>query len=426
MDLQPLSPKQALSIAHATGRINLWHGAVRSGKSVATDIAAAEFACTGPPGDFVFVGKTHDTLRRNVLLPMVDIFGEAAVKIWSGKREAEVFGRRVHLVGANDERAEMKIRGMTAAGALGDEITLWPESFYDMLMTRLSVPGARFFGTTNPDNPKHWLKEKWIDQATQKGVRHWQFKIRDNTALTDEYIRAQESYFQGLWYKRFILGDWVVAEGAIWDMFRDSGPGSHVISGIPRGVAVRKAIAAIDYGTANPFVALLIALGSDGNLYVLDELRWDSEAEKTQKTDEQYSQMTIDWARGQEHRPEQFVIDPSAKSFFVQLAREGVACRGANNEVLDGIRTVGTHFGCGQLYILEHCHGLIDEILGYLWDSKAQQRGEDKPIKRDDHGPDALRYGVMALTHQVGATPEMPSQEEPPAEYGGNIMEWQT
>lgn len=397
MGAPALSPKQRLSIAEATARTNLWHGAVRSGKTIASIIAFLEFVATAPPGPILVVGKTKDTVERNIFGPMAELFGnlgQAAVQHTRGANTAVILGRLVHVVGANDAKAESRIRGLTLVGAYVDEVSLIPEGFWRMLLSRLSVPGARLFGTTNPDNPTHWLKKDFIDRAGELDLRTWHFELDDNPALDPGYVANIKLEYTGLWYQRFILGLWVLAEGAIYDQFDSTPGGHHVVTALPR---MARWWIGIDYGTTNPFVALLVGQGEDDRLYVAREWRWDSKVRRRQMTDAQYSAALRTWltdpATGQMLDVERIFVDPSAASFIAQLHEDGwQGVHGADNAVDDGIRSVSTLLAADRLKVHSSCSGLTDEMVGYVWDSKAASRGEDKPVKERDHGPDALRY----------------------------------
>lgn len=397
-----LSDKQRRSIAEATARLNLWHGSVRSGKTISSILAWLHFVATAPAGPLLMVGKTKETLERNVIDVMVDLFGglgDRAIQHTRGANTAVIFGRLVHIVGANDAKAESRIRGITLVGAYVDEASLLPEGFWAMLLSRLSVPGARLFGTTNPDSPNHWLKRNFIDRAHQLDLRLWHFTLDDNPALDAGYVQAIKAEYTGLWYQRFILGLWVLAEGAIYDTFNPLPDGEHVVRRLPR---IDRWWLGIDYGTTNPFVALLIGQGVDDRLYVAREWRWDSKQQRRQMTDAQYSAALRTWltdpATEQLLPFERIFVDPSAASFIAQLWQDGwEGVTGANNTVDDGIRSVSSLLSAGRLRIHESCVGLIAEKASYVWDPKASAKGEDRPLKVDDHGPDAERYAVMGL-----------------------------
>lgn len=409
MELSVPSGKHARSIVQATARTNIWDGSVRSGKTVSSLIAWLNFVNHGPAGPLLMIGKTERTLWRNILEPVVDVVGQGAANFHRGTGEGHLLGRKVYLASANDSSSEGKIRGMTAAGAYGDELTLWPESFFKMLLSRLSIEGARSFGTTNPDGPRHWLKRGYLDRANELDLRAFHFQLRDNPTLPPAYIRSLEAEYTGLWHRRFIKGEWCLAEGVIWDQFD---PDRHVLEAVPTGVRFTRYWLGVDYGTANPFVALVVGETAAGEFYVLDEWRWDSAEESRQKTDAQYSREVRRWLRERGHAPHRWLIDPSAASFIEQVRQDGVATRDAENDVLDGLRIVNSLFGADRLWILERCQGLIDEITGYCWDEKAQERGEDKPVKQSDHGPDALRY-VCATVAPLGDGSAVASAPEP-------------
>ncbi len=363
---------------------------MRSGKTVASILRWLDFIENGPPGELLMVGKTERTLKRNILDPIAELLDEDDFRLSTGKGEATILGRRVYLAGANDERSENKIRGLTLVGAYGDEITLWPESFFTMLLSRLSLPGAAFFGTTNPDSPFHWLKKKYLDRAEELRLRHWSFGLEDNPTLPVEYVEALKREYTGLWYRRFILGQWALAEGVVYDMFD---PAHHVVKTLP---PIKRHWVGIDYGTTNPTVFLLVGEGEDDCLYVTREWRWDSAAKGRRLTDQQLSAEYRRWIGNV--TPQRVFVDPSAASFITQLYHDGV--RGitpADNAVVDGIQDVSTLLGARRLRIHESCTGLIEEMGNYVWDTKAQERGEDTPIKQNDHGPDALRYAIRGL-----------------------------
>ena len=403
MKIAAPSPKQRKFVTGSTRRINIAHGSVRSGKTIASLVRWVDFIRHAPPGNLAMVGKTERTLKRNVLDPLVDLIGARHCRVVVGSGEAWILGRRVYLVGANDERSITKIQGLTLLGAYGDELCTWRESFFAMLLSRLSEHGAKFFGTTNPDSPAHWLKRQYLDRAKTLDLYAERFRLDDNTSLDPAYVAALQREYTGLWHRRYILGEWVAAEGAIYDILDLTAGGPHVTSQIPD---IARWWVGIDYGTANPFVALLIGEATD-HLVVAREWRWDSAVQRRQLTDAQYSERIADWLDhgaagigGPDERidVDRTFIDPSAASFIRQTYVDGWAgVVAADNSVLDGIREVASLLAAGRLRIHESCHGLLDELAGYSWDPKAALRGEDRPLKIADHGADALRYAIREL-----------------------------
>lgn len=382
------SPKALQSIDESTARLNIWHGAVRSSKTVCSIVRWLEYVRTAPPGDLIMLGKTERTLKRNILDPIEAMVGPRRFHYSQGKGEITLFGRRIYTAGANDARSESKIRGLTVAGAYGDEITLWPEGVFKQLLARLSVRGAKLFGTTNPDSPFHWLKRDFLDRADELEIAAFHFTLDDNANLDPAYVAALRREYTGLWRRRFILGLWVVAEGAVYDMLDTA---RHVVDTLP---ALRRHWAGIDYGTSNPTVFLRLSQGEDERLYLHREWRWDSAQRGRQKTDAEYSADFRAWSADTDHQ--RVFYDPSAASFGLQLWRDRVPrLAAADNSVLDGIRAVASLLAADRLTF----HGpstraAIEEFMGYTWDPKAQQRGEDKPLKTNDHAPDAARYVV--------------------------------
>jgi PBSX family phage terminase large subunit len=398
-----LSDAQVRSIHHANKRINIWEGAVRSGKSVGADFAWFNFIRNAPTtGELVMMGRTKQTVARNVInvMKQASIFGQLArtVAYTDGADTATILGRQVHILGANDSQSEAKVRGMTVAGAYVDEATILPEPTFKQLVARMSVYGAKLFATTNPDSPNHWFKTDWIDR-TDPDITAFHFTIDDNPFLDPAYVAYLKRQYTGLWYRRFILGLWVIAEGAVYDAFDVQ---THTVEARDVPFITNWTFLGIDYGTTNPFHAVLGGIGLDKRLYAVAEWRHDSRQAHRQLTDTEYSARVRAWLptvpipgtalRGPS--PRFVVIDPSATSFRVQMHRDGVSSWPANNDVLDGIRTVSGLISGDQFRISRACPHLIGEIAGYSWDAKAQAKGEDKPLKVNDHGADGLRYGL--------------------------------
>ena len=386
--------KQLDSILDSTARINIWQGSVSSGKTISSLIRWIEFCQNGAKGNLLMVGKTERTLKRNVIDVLGEILdGSGSLVTRTGSGEIQIGSRTIYIVGANDERAEAKIRGLTLAGAYGDEVTLWSESFFNMLLSRLRVPNAQLFLTTNPDSPNHWLKKKFLDRESELDIQNFSFQLGDNHTLDPKYVeslKAEYSPPSSLWYRRFINGEWIMAEGAVYDCFDRT---ENVVSELPK---MREYYVGIDYGTTNPLCALLIGEGVDDQLYVVKEYYYDSATKQRQLSDAEYSRELRNFLDGYDVR--KIFVDPSAASFITQLWRDNhLGVTKANNNVQDGIRIVYNLIGSRKLKIHSSCNRLIEEIESYVWDVKQQERGEDKPLKRNDHAVDALRYVMIAL-----------------------------
>jgi PBSX family phage terminase large subunit len=405
----PLSRKQLYSIAEAEARFNLWEGAIRSGKTFGSMMRWLMFLADPPPGgQFVMVGRTRESLARNVIAPMQDpdIFGEFAdtVKYVTGAPSATILGRRVYMLGASDAKAEKSLRGLTVAGAYADEVTVIREDFFNQLLGRMSVDGAKLFGTTNPDNPEHWLKKKYLDRLDElPDWRSWHFTLDDNPALSEDYKNSIKREYTGLWYRRFILGHWVAADGAVYDMWE---PSRHIVKWENLPQMVELFGVGVDYGTTNPTAALLLGLGIDGVLYLIDEWRYQPRSDATRWTDAQLSKGLRDWLAvdhlppDKHGRPQRLaqppvIVDPAAASFRVQLRADGLNTYAAENDVLYGIRTKAMLLSGGKLKVSDRCKGFLTEVAGYSWDSEATDAGYDQVLKTSDHSLDAARYAIV-------------------------------
>ncbi|WP_053649787.1 MULTISPECIES: PBSX family phage terminase large subunit [unclassified Streptomyces] len=396
----PFSDKQLDSVRRAQARICIWHGSVRSGKTIASLLRFLLAIRRAPASGLILVcGRSLQTIERNVLEPLQDalLFADIADEVHHtrGATTAVIMGRTVHLIGASDARAEGRLRGLTAAVAYVDEITLLPEPFFVQLLARLSVPGAMLIGTTNPDSPRHWLRTGYLDREHELDLVAFHFRLADNPSLSPAYVTALTAEYTGLWRKRMIDGLWVVAEGAIFDGFDEQ---VHVVDELP---PIRRHWLGIDYGTTAPFAAILLGLGDDDRLYAVAEWRHDSRKVHRQMTDAAYSRAVREWLAELDVVPEWTFVDPSATSFSTQLWADGhPGVTSARNSVLDGIRSTATALDSGLLSIHRSCAGLLDELPAYVWDSAAAARGEDRPVKKDDHSTDALRYAVHSTAHE--------------------------
>ena len=382
-----LSKKQIESYRDADKRLVFYEGAVRSGKTFISVLRYMKALKEGPPGHAMIVGVSRDSIQRNVIGELCALVG--APPPTPKTTQMTIFGRTVFLVGANDERAERRIRGSTLALAYVDEVTLIPKGFFRMLLSRLSVTGAQLFGTTNPDSPFHWFRTDFLEK-TDLDMRVFKFKLPDNPSLSEAYIDNLKREYSGLWYKRYIEGEWVLAEGTVYDFFEEE---YHVID-TPPGAA-EYYIVGIDYGTANPTTFSLIAYSRKcyPNIWLEREYYYDSKKHGRQKTDTEYVEDLKKFIEGKTVRS--IYVDPSAASFKNEMARQGIGgVRDADNDVLNGIRFQSKLLNNGTYKIVRCCSNAIREYQTYRWDEKASEKGEDKPIKEFDHSLDGQRYAL--------------------------------
>jgi hypothetical protein len=410
-DVLPLSQKQTRVLARSTKRVNLYEGSIRSGKTFTQLIAWLVFIATAAPkrGALVMIGKTRESTFRNLFEPIENdptlaVF-RPFVHYRQGAPTALMFGRVVHIIGANDAKAESKIRGFTVAGALVDELTVLPREFFAQLLGRMSVDGARLFATTNPDAPRHWLKVDYLNRIGELVdwyVEH--FTMRDNPGLSSEYIESLEREHSGVWRQRFIEGLWVSAEGAVYPEFDVD---KHAISRASLPTIDEVLIVGLDYGTTHRTRGYLLGRGQrlvsdiDGvtvsrpALFVLDEFAPDT------ATVGQHVSMLQNWLADQPveswRRPTWIAVDPAAAVVRQELFDRGQTNTiRAHNSVLAGIQTISSLLANDRLFIVrESCPHLINSLPGYRWDSAAAAKGETRPIKQDDDEADALRYAIF-------------------------------
>jgi len=380
------SDKQIKSYAESTHRFNFWVGAVRSGKTHTSILKFIDRIKNGVPGDAMIIGVNRGSIQRNIITTMYRMLGFPAPSPMCNK--VTLYGRDVYLVGAPDVSAVTTIQGSTLAYALVDEATCLPEPFFKMLETRLSVPGAQMLATMNPEGPAHYLKKDYIDRGEILDLGIWTFNLDDNPALDECYKNSIKSSFSGVWYKRFILGEWCQASGAIYPDFDQNNIYEHPKSN------PNYYIVGVDYGTTNATCAVLCAISPNlwPQMMVEAEYYYDSSKTGLPKTD---AQLVTDIKNFVKHKNVSAIyVDPAAASLKIAMRNENLPVVDADNDVILGIKTVSKFISGKNIVIHRNCKNLIDQMQSYAWDPKAQARGEDKPIKKDDHSCDSLRYAV--------------------------------
>jgi PBSX family phage terminase large subunit len=274
-----------------------------------------------------------------------------------------------YLFGGKDEGSQDLIQGVTLAGILFDEVALMPESFVNQGIGRCSVEGAKLWFNCNPDNPYHFVKTDIIDKSKELHILHIHFVLDDNLSLSEETKERYRRRYTGIFFKRFILGLWVMAEGAIYDMYDEN---KHIFDELPIDTEHRiyRRYITIDYGTTNPCVFLEIIDDCQGHYYITRERYYDSKDHNTlrQKDDAEHADdlvkfVNTDCLRG-------IIIDPSAASFKVAIRKRGFRTIDADNEVLDGIRLVATLLSQGRLYVHRSCINTRKELAAYTRSSE--------------------------------------------------------
>lgn len=383
-----LSRKQLMTLQQADAPFCIWVGAVRSGKTYSSILKLIDLLKNGPAGDCMLIGVTRDSIQRNILTELYRFLGFGLPA--SKSTEVKLYGRNVYFVGASDESAVRRIQGSTLAFAYVDEATCVPAPFWRMLISRLSVKGAQLLATCNPEGPAHWLKKEYIDRAQELKLKCWSFSLDDNPSLGDEYKEKIKASYTGMWYQRYIEGKWAAAHGLVYDTFDHD---NVYTNDFP---APNYYIVGIDYGTTNATAAVLVGVRPTQwpQLTVEAEYYYDSAIKGRSKSDAELADDIKHFCGYRNIRA--IYVDPSAASFKVALQQLNLPVVDAKNDVVSGIKTVGRFISHKNLLISKGCRTLIDCIQSYSWDPKAADRGEDKPLKINDHIVDSLKYCIYS------------------------------
>lgn len=381
-------------------------GAIRSGKTLCMSLSFIFWAMsTFNMQNFGMAGKTIGSFRRNVLFWLKLMLKSRKYKVIDHRSDNLLIVSKgnvtnyFYIFGGKDERSQDLIQGITLAGMFFDEVALMPESFVNQATGRCSVKGSKYWFNCNPDSPRHWFKVNWIDKCIcnmskeqieerrKNGVElkdlvYLHFTMDDNLSLDEGIKKRYRSMYVGVFFKRYILGLWCVADGLVYAMFDED---KHVIRGECPYMPTH--IVSVDYGTVNPFSCGL--WGFDGKIAIREqEIYYNAREKGERKDDESYYQM-MDEMIG-DRKIEYIIVDPSAASFIEVIKKHGkYVVKGAQNDVLDGIRVVTTFLNKGRLFIHESCKNSIEEFGLYSWD---EESGEDKVVKENDHAMDDIRY----------------------------------
>lgn len=367
-------------------------GSVRSGKTVCMTVGFFLWAMASFDGAvFGICGKTVSSLRRNVVIHLRDWLGGIGFEITEHRSESKLtisYGDKTnifYLFGGKDESAYTLIQGITLAGILLDEVALMPRSFVEQAVARCSVAGSKLWFNCNPGGPEHWFYKEWVLQSDKKRALRLHFTMDDNPSLDPQIRQRYEDLYTGVFYRRYVLGQWCMAEGLIYAFDAEK----HVIHELPPEISqgYGEWYISVDYGTLNPFSAGL--WWKNGNHAIrVAEYYYSGRSESAQKTDEEYYQELEKLAGDRDIYA--VIVDPSAASFITTIRRHRrFSVRKAKNEVLFGIRLTATMLRNGMIRIGADCKDAIREFGLYRW---AEQGETDKPVKENDHAMDDIRY----------------------------------
>lgn len=368
-------------------------GAVRSGKTMAMGLSFFLWACVCFENQrFGVCGKTISSLRRNVLseiLPRLEGLGAT----WKERRTENLvivrfLGRenKFYVFGGRDESSASLIQGITFAGILLDEVALMPRSFVEQACARCSVAGSRLWFNCNPAGPSHWFYQTWILEAEKRNCLRLHFTMEDNPSLTAEIRQRYERLYTGVFYRRFILGQWAQAEGRVYDFFEPE-----MVRPVPKGPFDRWYVSC-DYGTINP-TSMGLWGRCGGIWYRVKEFYFSSRREQRQMTDEEYARALQNLVGDRSLAG--IIVDPSAASFIEVLRRKGWRVIKADNDVLSGIRLTSDALKEGRIVICEGCADCLREMDEYVWDLSCGNK--DRVKKEHDHAMDDMRYFVSTV-----------------------------
>lgn len=376
-------------------------GAIRSGKTVSMSLSYVLWAMESFDGqNFGMCGKTIGSFRRNVLFWLKLMLVSRGYRVTDQRADNLIVVQKgdvmnyFYIFGGKDERSQDLIQGITLAGCFFDEVALMPQSFVNQATGRCSVDGSKYWFNCNPDGPFHWFKVEWIDKQVDKNILYLHFTMDDNLSLSERVKERYRKMYSGIFFKRYILGLWVVAEGVIYSMFDTTKHIKEIVANKTGEYYI-----SIDYGTQNATVFLLWLKTKDGS-YCIKEYYYSGRDKGIQKTDSEFADdleaFTIDY------KIRRVVVDPSAASFIAELKKRGFNIKKAKNDVLDGIRYTASLLNDSKIYFSNECVNTIKEFNSYVWDEKAANRGEDKPIKENDHAMDAVRYFCYTILKSSG------------------------
>lgn len=400
--------KQLDFILNSNTKFNIAEGSVRSGKTVGV-IYRFMLAVSDCPGDMIWMmGHTQETVFHNCVAPI--LYAEKGNPLWIFKSlitwhksgMLEYNGKKIYVLGARDERAIGAIQGKTMDLVYCNEMTLYPENVIQMIVSRLSMPHSKLFADMNPVQPDH-ICHKWVKWAEEGDKNYFSrhFTVDDNTFLPQEFKDNLKKTLNGIFYRRNYLGEWCLAEGAIFDFF------DRAIHLDKRQKACDFWIAGIDYGASNAFACVVLGVKlkkyANDTTYIQAQAEYYYESKATKKEEGgKRSKTNLEYAQDLQRLFETYPVrcvylDPSAASFRAELNRSGIRVNDTSNDVFSGITLMTSMMAAGQFTVYEGCKNLIREIEGYCWDPKSSARGIDEPLKKNDHSVDATRYALMGF-----------------------------
>ena len=397
MNLKPLSKKGLFVYNNSNKKINISSGAVRSTKTFSSIFKLIQLAID-PLISFdikgIIAGRTTRSIERNILDLLSDILPKSLFSYTRSLNQCKIGKRFFDVVGASDERAKEKIQGATYGIGYFDEVALFPQSFFEMALTRfLSIANYRILATCNTESPYHWLKTNYIDKKDLLDINYFHFTLDDNPYLPKENLEELKRTYTGVFYQRYILGLWVLAQGLIYSMFDKS---KHLFDNLWTNENTRYKVS-IDYGTKNPF-AMGLFTQQENKHFLVKEFYYCGRDEEKLKTNEEYATNLNEFVGNK--KIERIDIDPSAIAFITTVKKDypklgALIASNTDNSVKEGIENVSSVLNKNELFIHKDCKNTIKEFETYSWnEKKAMKTGYEEPLKENDHCMDFIRYYI--------------------------------
>lgn len=417
---QPFSAKQRKLIywwcdgsPHRDKKIVIADGAVRSGKTIAMICGFLLWSLHSFDGEaFILAGKTIGALKKNVVKPTLQIltaWGLPYHYVSSGdEARIEVKGNVYYMYDAHNERSQDRLQGLTAAGALLDEVALMPRSFVDQAMARCSLKGSRLWFNCNPESPSHFVKTEYIDCAKEKKIYHLHFTMQDNLTLDSEIRAWYETAFTGVFYRRFILGQWAVTDGLVYPQFANA-PQSFTVTELP---PIQYAVIGVDFGgtgSAHSFTLTGFTPRFE-KMVLLSEYYHNNKKNGVLSPEQVETEFVAFVKRAKERFRVYEAYCDSAEQTLIQglkvaAIRAGLAidiCNAIKGPINDRIAFTNSMISQGRFFVHSSCRHAIEALRDAVYDSKIPM--ED--VRLDDgttniDSLDSMEYSVESKMNDI-------------------------
>lgn len=409
MPLDPFGRVAHQYIQESNAFINIAVGSIRSGKTIATIVRFLRYIKQSKYTDFAMAGKTLRALKKNVVRPMLRIMNYYHIPYEYKKQENEIhltsWGKIIVLYGIEKKGSDEPIKGSTYAGAFLDEVTVMDVEGVRMMISRNSLGNpACIFMTCNPGNPNNFISTDYVHNTEQQEsgrCKVFKFLLEDNPSLSAEYVETIKALYprDSVFYKRNILGEWVSGQGAIYDGFTDE----NILDPNTINIEDYQWIHfGSDYGVSTTTGYTVIGKTRDGEYHQIDELVFDAKKRGYTQTDSQRADDIITLQdKYNLTSSSTFYVSHDATSLYAELETRKhngelrVSLDKFKPDTLECISIINSLFHLNKFKICSTCKVTIKQVQGYEWDSRAAENGEDEPVKKDDHMPDAFRAPIV-------------------------------